>query len=260
LENEVLISVIVSLYNYKCFIKDCIKSILNQTYKNFELIIVDDCSTDNSYEKAKKFEKKDNRIKVIKLDKNMGYSTAKNEGIISSKGEYIVTLDADDMMIKDSLEVRLKAVLKYNVPFVYADAIMVKNDISLENCYKLDIKKIRKERTKIAHYDPSYGIYSIHAQGIIIHRDIYKKYGLYDENLRSRSDREMWWRLFGKDKSEAYHLKKPVVYYRYHRDSMWRKRKRNKTLDQKVIKLSEKAYEMRKKNGITEKNTRFLKK
>ncbi len=265
MKNKQLISVIVSLYNYKKYIKYCVQSILNQTYKNFELIVVDDCSTDNSYEKAKKFEKKDNRVKVIRLDKNSGYSRAKNDGIIRSKGEYITTLDADDMMTKKSLEIRIKNMLNHKVQFIYADAIMVKNDISLNDCYGLNMEKIKDVKIKIAHYDPSNGIYNIHAQSVMMNRDVYKKYGLYDENLRSRSDREMWWRLFGKSPSDkqkikSYYLNEPVAYYRYHRFSMWRKRKRKPEYDLKVIKKSEKAYEMRKREGINKNNTIFLEK
>ncbi len=258
-----LISVIVPLYNYELYIKYCIKSILNQTYTDFELIVVDDCSRDKSYLKAKEYEKKDGRVKIIRLHKNCGYSKAKNEGIILSKGKYIVTLDADDMMTKNSLEIRLKAATKKSFPFVYADAIMVKNDMTLNSCYKINIKKINKKRTQNVIYDPSKGLYHIHAQSIMIDREVFKKYGLFDEKLRSRSDREMWWRLFGKDSSEkpkisSYYINEPVAYYRYHRNSMWRKRKRNKTLNNMVIKKSEKAYKMRKRDGITKENTRFL--
>ncbi len=254
MKEKPLISVIVPLYNYRKYIGYCIQSILNQTYTNFELIVVDDCSTDNSYEKAKKFENKDKRVKVIKLNKNYGYSKAKNEGIILSKGKYIVTLDADDMMTKDSLEIRIKAAIKHNVPFVYANAYLVKDNISLKECYK--IKNYRENK--------SIDIYNIHAQTVLIHRDIYKKFGLYDENLRSRSDREMWWRLFGKNKSEKtktsyYHLEKFVAFYRFHRFSMWRKRRRKPDLNNKIIKMSEKAYKIRKEQGITIENTRFLK-
>ena len=261
---KILISIIVPLYNYRKYIGYCIKSILDQTYKNFELIVVDDCSTDGSYEEAKRFKKKDSRVKVIRLNKNKGYSTAKNEGIVISKGEYIVTLDADDMMTKESLEIRLKAILEKKVPFVYADAITVYNKISLKECYKLNLKKLKKKKIlHVASYFSSDSVYQIHAQGVMVHRSIYIKYGLYDENLRSRSDREMWWRLFGKDekdnkKIEAYHLSEAVAYYRFHRYSMWRKRKRNPERDKQIIKMSKKAYNMRKEEGITKKNTRFL--
>jgi len=255
MDESPLISVVVPLYNYRKYIGYCIESILNQTYKNFELIIVDDCSTDNSYSIAKKFEKKDSRIKVIKTNKNYGYSKAKNEGIIISKGDYIVTLDADDMMTKKSLEIRLKVILKKNVDFVYADAFFVRDKISLEQCYATNKHRINK----------SLNLYNIHAQSVIIKREVHIKYGLYDENLRSRSDREIWWRLFGKkDKHEkrvsSYYIEKSVAYYRYHRYSMWRKRKRKPEFDKIVIKMSEEAYKMRKKEGITKNNTRFLEK
>jgi len=254
-EERPLISVVVSLYNYRKYIRYCVQSILNQTYNNFELIIVDDCSIDNSYEIAKEYEKKDKRIKVIKLDKNYGYSKAKNEGIVISRGEYIATLDADDMMTKISLEVRLEAALKHKVDFIYADAYFVKNKISLKECYKTNSHRINE----------SSDLYNIHAQSVMMKREVYIKYGLYDENLRSRSDREMWWRLFGKkEKHEkrvsSYHVAKPVAYYRYHRYSMWRKRKRKPEVDKEVIKMSEKAYGMRQKEGITKNNTRFLEK
>ena len=78
--------------------------------------------------------------------------------------------------------------LKHNVQFVYADAIKVEGHINLERCYAIAKPKI----------DRSLDLYNIHAQTVMLHRDIHIKYGLYDENLKARSDREMWWRLFGK--------------------------------------------------------------
>ncbi len=248
-----LVSVIVPLFNYSNYIGYCIQSIMNQTFADFELIVVDDCSTDDSYKKAKKYAKKDDRIKVVRLDNNSGYSKAKNEGIVISKGKYITTLDADDMFTKNSIEVRLKALTDNDVDFVYANAFFVKNDVSLKDCYRHGNHKINS----------SVDLYNIHAQSVMMNRDVYVKYGLYDESLRSRSDREMWWRLFGKDISQKpkithYYLNEQVAYYRFHRESMWRKRKRNPKVDKKVIKMSEKAYKMRKNDGITIDNTRFL--
>ena len=246
-----LVSIVVPLFNYQNFIKDCVKSIINQDYDNYELFIVDDCSRDNSYRKAKQFENK--RITVIKLDKNSGYSRAKNEGIVRSKGQFIITLDADDMMTKKSISRRVEAILNHNVEFVYANAFHVVGNIRLKECYNGRDFKIEKSKD----------LYNIHAQTVLIKREVYKRFGLYDEKLRSRSDREMWWRLFGKSnldtpKVSSYYLDKCVAYYRCHPHSMWRKRKRNKKLDEKVIRQSEEAYELRRKEGTTRKNTRFL--
>lgn len=246
-----LVSIIVPLYNYQDYIKDCIKSIINQDYDNYELIVVDDCSVDNSYKVAKKYE--NDKIKIIRLNKNSGYSKSKNEGIVRSNGKYITTLDADDMMTKKSLSLRVEAILINRVDFVHANAISVKGNIRLKQCYKITNPRIE--------YCPS--IYDIHAQSVLMNRNVYKKYGLYDEKLRSRSDREMWWRLFGKSNADvpkvsSYYLNECVAYYRHHVNSMWKKRKRNKKLDQSIIAKSEKTYETRRKEGITKKNTRFL--
>jgi len=264
MENGPLISVVVPLYNYRKYIGYCIRSILNQTYHNFELIVVDDCSTDSSYKEALKFEKKDKRVKVIGLKKNYGYSKAKNEGIVRSKGRYIVTLDADDMMTKKSLEIRLKLFLKHDIQFVYADTVKIFGPLNLDQCYKINPEKLKRAgKTPTAVYENSIDLYNIHAQSVMMKREVHMEYGLYDEDLRARSDREMWWRLFGKSikdkpKIKSYYLNKPVAYYRYHRYSMWRKRKRKPSYDKEVIRKSEKAYRMRQKEGITKKNTRFL--
>ena len=82
--NKSLVSVIVPLYNYQKYISDCITSIKNQSFEDWEAIIVDDCSTDDSFQIAKTFEC--DKIKVFRHNKNRGYSVAKNTGIINSKG------------------------------------------------------------------------------------------------------------------------------------------------------------------------------
>ncbi len=256
-----LITVTINLYNYERFIQDCIQSILNQTYKNFELIIVDDCSTDNSYEKAKKFEKKDNRVKVIRLDKNNGIGYAKNKGIIKSKGEYIVTLDADDMITKKSLEIRVKNILKHKVQFVYGDAILFKGLLPLKEAYKLKSLKISGKKWPRRLHCPN--VYNIHAATVLISRDVYKKYGLYDEELGCKIDREMWLRLFGKKdidkpKIDSIFINKCLGYYRWHSKQVSKKRQKDSFFNKINTELCEKKYLIRKKN-INESNTRFLK-
>lgn len=242
-----LVSVIVPLYNYSQYIEWTIQSILNQNYPNFELIIVDDCSTDNSYEVAKKYEQ--SNVKIMRLDENSGYSKAKNEGIIASKGKYITTLDADDMFTKNSISSRVKCILKHRAAFVHARAVNVNGKMSLEDCCK---------QTKFRRQTPK-----IHAQTVLMVRDVYKKYGLYDENLRSRSDKEMWWRLFGKGcktpKIKKIFLKRDVAYYRQHSKSMMAYRSTHKNHNRELIRALEAAFQKRQKEGITESNTLFLK-
>jgi len=98
-----LISILINNYNYAKFLPECIESVLNQTYQNFEIIIVDDGSTDNSKEIIEKYAKKDKRIKPV-LKKNGGQASAFNEGFKHCKGEIICFLDADDLFEKNKLK------------------------------------------------------------------------------------------------------------------------------------------------------------
>ena len=126
-----LISVIITLYNYENFISHCLKSVLNQNYSNLEIVVVDDASTDSSYKRAKAFEGEN--VRVIRFNKNRGYSAAKNEGIRESNGEYLVMLDADDMLMKKSIHRRMKALMENDVDFVHANAVVVKNNCTLQD-------------------------------------------------------------------------------------------------------------------------------
>ena len=92
-----LVSIIVPMYNSEKYLDECISSILSQDYKNIELILVDDGSTDGTLKKAKEYENKDGRVKVIH-QKNSGVSTARNNGIKKSKGTYITFVDSDDFI------------------------------------------------------------------------------------------------------------------------------------------------------------------
>ena len=93
--NDCLVSVIVPIYNVEKYLNKCIESIINQTYKNLEIILIDDGSTDKSGKICDRFEKKDNRIKVIH-QKNAGVSSARNTGIDSADGLWIAFIDSDD--------------------------------------------------------------------------------------------------------------------------------------------------------------------
>ena len=111
---EFLISVIVPVYNVEKYIKKCVNSILEQDYENFELILVDDGSTDKSGDICDEFANKDCRIKVIHKE-NGGLSDARNVAIDQINGEYIVFIDSDDYIEKNYLSTLLKLVEKYNV-------------------------------------------------------------------------------------------------------------------------------------------------
>ena len=107
------ISVIVPVYNVEKYLTKCVDSIMNQTYKDLEIILVDDGSTDNSGKICDEYVKKDKRFKVIHK-KNGGLSDARNVGIKNSTGEYLSFIDSDDYIDNDMIECLYNACIKNN--------------------------------------------------------------------------------------------------------------------------------------------------
>ena len=103
MKNNPLVSIVVPIYNTAKYLLACLDSIINQTYQNLEIILVDDGSTDDSYQIAKDYAKNDPRIKLIH-QKNAGQSAARNHGIERATGEYIGFIDSDDLVAKDFVE------------------------------------------------------------------------------------------------------------------------------------------------------------
>lgn len=101
-----LVSVIIPLYNREEYIGEALESILNQTYKNLEILVVDDYSTDNGVLVVKRY--KDKRIKIIENSKNMGIAYTRNIGFDNARGEYIALLDSDDIALLDRIEKQVK--------------------------------------------------------------------------------------------------------------------------------------------------------
>ncbi|KRJ22110.1 glycosyl transferase [Acinetobacter baumannii] len=114
-----LVSIITPSYNSAKYIGKTIDSVISQTYKKWELIIIDDCSTDSSVEIIKDYENKDNRIKLIQLKENSGAAVARNTGIQLARGRFIAFLDSDDSWLPEKLEKQLKFMLINNYYFTY---------------------------------------------------------------------------------------------------------------------------------------------
>lgn len=150
---EELISVIVPIYNVEQYLEKCLESILNQTYKNLEIILINDGSTDNSGRICKYFLEKDDRIKYIE-QKNQGLSAARNHGIHESKGKYYIFIDSDDYINVNYIDV------------LYTTLIKTNSDIAM--CY---FKKV---------YDKSEDIFKIKKGNIIVYEGDRKFYNLYN--------------------------------------------------------------------------------
>lgn len=124
---EELVSIIMPSYNTGDFISQSIESVLKQTYKNWELLIVDDCSTDNTFQVIRPF-LHDSRIKIYKGNSNHGAAICRNKGLKEAKGRWIAFLDSDDLWTPDKLEKQIKFMKKNNYHFSYTNYEEVDSD------------------------------------------------------------------------------------------------------------------------------------
>ncbi len=131
MEEKVLISAIVPIYNVEAYLERCIKSIIGQTYNNIEILLIDDGSKDNSLEICKRFEKLDKRIRVFHKG-NGGLSDARNYGIDRAKGEYLVFIDSDDYIENRYVEELVKLVTKDNLKVAQCGFNKVRDNQILE--------------------------------------------------------------------------------------------------------------------------------
>jgi len=252
-----LISIVTTLYNYKKYVGDLAESVKRQTYKNWEWIIVDDCSTDEPTSILEKY--LSNQVTYIRLDNNMGYSFAKNVGIRKSRGKYVVMIDADDMLTNNSLEIRYDLMQRNpNKLWCHGEVLVKDEGVKTLSHRSLNWKKsFRKQlKRKGLNFTNNYHHRLIHAQSVMVTRALHKKYGLYDESLRFSSDNEMWRRLIRFGEIPA-HTEKFVAIYRVHKNRMCQseyKKKRLKWTKQK-IKVD---VEVRFNEGININNTPLL--
>ncbi|APZ49225.1 glycosyl transferase [Jeotgalibaca sp. PTS2502] len=116
---EELVSIVTPVFNAEKYIADTIQSVLNQTYENIELLLVDDCSRDLSREIIESLAINDSRIRYIRLQENSGAAVARNTGIKNAKGRYIAFIDSDDMWKADKLKKQLTFMQENDYPFTY---------------------------------------------------------------------------------------------------------------------------------------------
>ena len=140
------ISIIIPIYNSEKYIKECLKSLIDQTFKDFEIICVNDGSTDKTLDILKKFEKIDKRITIIS-QKNLGAGIARNIGMNNSKGDYLIFLDSDDIFKKTMLEQMYKKIKKNDAEIVICNSInfetIKKKKIFFKKNYLISDKKIK---------------------------------------------------------------------------------------------------------------------
>jgi len=201
------VSVIIPTYNRASLLKQAIQSVLNQTYQNFEIIVIDDASTDNTKKTIQSFDSK--KITYICHEKNKGGSAARNTGIKLAKGEYMAFLDSDDEWLPKKLfkQLELFAKSSQGVGVVYTGFTKIDN---IKNISKSVMPKKHGRIYHLLLLKNYVGTTSTP----LLKRECIEKVGLFDENLPSAQDWDMWIRI-----SKYFNFKyipKPLVKYNIH--------------------------------------------
>ncbi|XOB46585.1 MAG: glycosyltransferase family 2 protein [Candidatus Nealsonbacteria bacterium] len=187
------VSVITPLYNSKKYIEKAIKSVLNQTYKDFESIIIDDGSTDGSGELVK--DKFGDKVKYV-YQENKGAAAAVNKGISLSQGDYIAFCDSDDWWLPEKLEKQVKFLeANQNFGLVYSDAFLAKDGILTRKTW-LQSRKVLpcsggKEKCLVSLFSKNFIPAPL---TILIKKSVIDRVGLFNENFSSTYDYEYWFR------------------------------------------------------------------
>ena len=191
-------SIIVPIYNAESTIEACVNSLINQTYANLEIILVDDCSTDLSPEICKKLEKEFLNIKFIKTEHNSGCYIARNMGIQYSSGDIIGFQDADDISFVDRIEFQVSNMIKKNVRISMCDIYRSDHLFSNKHYNNNEIIKIitgdmKKYQGKLNEWKNKFMLGSVTT---LIDKNLFKKYGLYREDSQHSSDIEFIERVY----------------------------------------------------------------
>jgi len=203
-----LISVLMPAYDAGNFIGEAIESILAQSYNNFELIIIDDASKDNTWEIMCKYVKKDKRIKAHRNKKRLGISLNRNKLLTLSKGSYVAWQDADDVSINTRLEKQLNE-LKNNPKLgIIGGYLELFNEDGSRICIRKYPKENKELVKKIFFYSPV-------SQGAsMLRKEVFKKTGVYDKKLNQAEDLDMSFRVA--KYYQLSNLQEVVLKCRYH--------------------------------------------
>ena len=214
-----LISVLMTIYNHEIFLKSSITSIINQSFKNWELIAIENGSTDNSREILKNIKNK--KIKKIFLKKNIGRTNALNYGIKLCKSKYIAILDSDDLAKKNRLEIQLKRFKNDENLFFTSSSYELINEKN---------KSIQKKTIKEKLYNSPRKLFFnnfIAHSTVMYKRELIKKIGYYPTNYKYAQDYAFYLKIFKKYKMEIIEKQLTKVRYIHKNSETFRQSKTN---------------------------------
>lgn len=249
LANEPLISIVIGAFNVEKYLKTTVQSVLNQTYRNFELIIVDDDSKDKTPELAATFAREDSRVRLIQLEKNSGLpAVPRNRGIVESRGEFIAFLDHDDLWTRWKLEDQVNAMLRYpELVMVYSMFWKFYRVNVLSSLFGLvPPKGYALNRTELECANP------IACSSVLARLDLVKELGGFDEDpeLKAVEDYDFWLRI--SEHGAIGFIPRIHVFYRIHSNSTYNEEacyQRARYLFKKR-KISQDAFSMSKENYL----------
>ncbi|MBE6638187.1 MAG: glycosyltransferase family 2 protein [Ruminococcaceae bacterium] len=208
MRENAMISIIMPAYNAERYIEEAIRSVIDQTYTHWELLIIDDCSDDNTYAIAMEYAGKDSRISVYKNDKNMGVAATRNRGFDLCSGDYVALLDSDDVWETEKLKKQFEKLLKDKADIVYCSYSIVNG-----NGEKIKADYIVPEQTD---FESMLKENVIGCSTVILSRDIADKYRFKTEYFHE--DYVLWLDLL-RDGYKAAGCAKSLVKWRYFEDS-----------------------------------------
>ncbi len=208
-----LVSVIIPVFNGLPFLKEAIDSVMAQTYKKFELIVINDGSTDGTQALLDKFQKKLGKKMIVIKQKNQGQVIAKNRGIKKAKGELIAFLDSDDLWKREKLESQVNVFKEYkSLGLCYTEAVLIDGKSTVIGYRSANSSYTGKCFERLIEKN------QITASSVMIKRECLKRIGIFDETLRTCENWDMWLRisLF----FEIQYISQPLTYYRIHENHM----------------------------------------
>ncbi|MBW8327116.1 MAG: glycosyltransferase family 2 protein [Prolixibacteraceae bacterium] len=212
-----LVSVLIPCYNCEYYIENSILSIFNQTYSNLEIVIIDDCSTDKTYEILENLSHLDNRIKLYRNEENKKLIYTLNRGIDLCNGKYIARMDADDISTPNRIEKQVQAIIAYNVDIIASQIWFINSDSIV-----IGKSMFINSGTLSSLYISFFQVPFVHPS-VLLKTSLLKenKYSNKEENLHIE-DLELWHRLLKKN-YRARLIEDRLLYYRINKESVSRK-------------------------------------
>lgn len=248
--NNYLVSIIIPIYNVEEYLPQCLDSIINQTMKNIEIILVDDCGTDNSVVIAEQYAMRDARIKIIRHMVNQGLSAARNSGIDNSTAPYILFVDSDDYVEADYCEKLYQAI--------------VSSDADIAMCGVFLFGERHKKTRRLKKYfnfqfpnETALTSVVIGKTNCCVWNKIYRRSIIVENCLRFpvglKHEDEYWWRIYTLYSQRMVYIEEALYHYRQRAGSIMGDIRKAKILKDDKLRIGMAFYEEIKKRGITTK-------